>query len=70
MLNVLMACQNAQVEIPVVNCRLVNGDVVLYQKPHVVQMEFIVAQMDIAVTLVGYIFSLFVHSIGSHKGDF
>ena len=50
-----MACQNAQVEIPVVNYHLVNGDAVLYQKPRVVLMEFIVAQTDtLAAQGVGF----------------
>ena len=40
---------NAQVEIPAVNCHLVNMAVVLYQKPYAVLMENIAAQTDTAV---------------------
>ena len=36
-------------EIHAVNCHLVNMAVVIYQKPHVVLMEFIAAQTDTAV---------------------
>lgn len=48
-----MANQNVQMEIHVVNCPQEDMVVVHCLKPHVVLMEFIVAQTDTVVTEVG-----------------
>lgn len=72
----LTANQNAQVETPVVNYHLVNGDVVLYQKQFAVLMESIAVQMDTLAGMVRFayiylgIFCSVVRDIEKRKSKF
>ena len=63
-------------ETPVVNCHLVNGDAVLYQKPYVVLTMSIAVQMDTLAEMVRsayfylYIFFSVVRDVENSKSKF